>query len=132
MAVIGMESSAHTFGVGIVEKGKVLSNIKAMYPISDKGIIPAEVAEFHSRNADKVIKESLDAAGISTGEVDAVGYTKGPGLGPCLSIAFHASAKLSKSLRVPLIPVNHAMAHIEIAKNISGFEDPIVLYVSGA
>ena len=50
MLTIGIESSAHTLGVGIVDNGKVLANAKAMYKIGTKGMIPKEVAEHHVQN----------------------------------------------------------------------------------
>lgn len=131
MAVIGIESSAHTFGVGIVEKGKILANEKMMYPISDKGIIPAKVSEYHAKNASTVIRRALSAAHMGLGNVEAVGYTKGPGLGPCLEIGMLAAKTLHEKLGIPIYPVNHAVAHIEITKHLSGFADPMVLYVSG-
>ena len=65
MAVIGIESSAHTFGVGIVDNGKVVANAKAMYKIGSKGMIPREVAETHLNNAARVIQDAVQEAGIS-------------------------------------------------------------------
>ncbi|MCL5440873.1 MAG: tRNA (adenosine(37)-N6)-threonylcarbamoyltransferase complex transferase subunit TsaD [Candidatus Marsarchaeota archaeon] len=131
MAVIGIESSAHTFGVGIVENGKVLSNSKAMFKISDRGIIPMEVADHHAENAGKVIADAIDAAGISAGDLEAVGYTKGPGIGPCLRAGQLAGKAVSSSYGIPLFPVNHGIAHIEIAKGMGKMGDPLVVYVSG-
>jgi len=128
---MAIESSAHTLGVGIVENGKVLANSSAMYKILDKGIIPAKVAEYHSRNIGRVIKHALKEAGIGLNELEAIGYTKGPGLGPCLRVAQVAAKTIALSQSIPLFPVNHAVAHIEIAKHLSKIKNPLALYVSG-
>ncbi len=131
MIVLGIESSAHTFGVGIVDKGKVLSNEKIMYPINTSGIIPAKAAEFHSGNAAKVIKNALSSAGISIDDVEGVAYTAGPGIGPCLQVGQLSAKAIAQELGIKIAQVNHCVAHIEIARILSGIDDPLVLYVSG-
>jgi N6-L-threonylcarbamoyladenine synthase len=131
MAVLGIESSAHTFGVGIVEDGKVLANQTEMFRISDKGIIPAKVSELHMKNAKSVIESALKTSGIKIDQLDAIGYTKGPGMGPCLSIGCLAAKTLAIKNELPIFPVNHAVAHIEIARSMNHFTDPLALYVSG-
>jgi N6-L-threonylcarbamoyladenine synthase len=129
--VIGIESSAHTLGVGIVGNGRVLANARTMYKVGTKGLIPMRAADFHSKNIRHTIREALKVAGITPGEVNAIGYTKGPGIGPCLRVGQLAALTLSQKLGVPVYPVNHAVAHIEIAKLSCNLKDPIVLYVSG-
>ena len=131
MAVIGIESSAHTFGVGIVENGKVLSNEKEMYRIGKSGMIPNEVAEFHAGNAGAVISRAISKAGISRKDITGVGYTRGPGLGPCLQVGQLSAKILAKRLGVPIAQVNHGVGHIEAARIFSGLDKPVVLYVSG-
>ncbi|MEM3791437.1 MAG: KEOPS complex N(6)-L-threonylcarbamoyladenine synthase Kae1 [Candidatus Micrarchaeaceae archaeon] len=129
--ILGIESSAHTFGAGIVDKGKILANEKAMYRIGTKGMIPSEVAEFHIENGKRVIEAALKNAKVKARDLEAISYTKGPGIGPCLSVGFLFAKVLSKELKVPLIPVNHAAAHYEIAKKEGSLKSPIGLYVSG-
>lgn len=131
MVVIGLESSAHTFGVGIIDDGKILANEKSMYKIGSSGMIPAKVAEFHIKNAHNVIERALSVAGISINELDGVGYTKGPGLGPCLQVAELAAKTLACKLNISIAPVNHCVGHIEITKHMTGLKDPVTLYVSG-
>ncbi len=131
MLVLGIESSAHTFGAGVVERGRVLANEKRMYRVGTKGMIPARVAELHAKNAAPVIKEALDKAGITTEEIEGVGYTKGPGMGPCLQVGMLAAKTIASSLHIPIVPVNHAVAHVEIAKKEARLKNPIALYVSG-
>ncbi len=131
MVTLGIESSAHTFGVGVVDHGKFLSNKKDMYKISDRGMIPRKVADHHSEVSYAVIKGALADAGISIRDIDSIGYTKGPGIGPCLRIGELAAKTLANNLHIPVYPVNHAIAHIEAAKHLSRFRDPLALYVSG-
>lgn len=131
MAVIGIESSAHTLGVGIADKGKVLANEKMMYDVGTTGIIPAKAAEQHIENIGSVIGAALSKAGMDKSGITGIGYTKGPGLGPCLRVGQLAAKTLSMELKVPIVPVNHAIGHIEVARHVSGAKDPIVLYVSG-
>jgi N6-L-threonylcarbamoyladenine synthase len=131
MAILGIESSAHTFGVGVVENGKVLANEKMMFDIGDQGIIPAKAADFHAGNASSVISTALSKAKLKISDITGVGYTKGPGLGPCLRIGQLAARTIAQQNSIPIVPVNHAVAHIEVTRHISGAKDPLVLYVSG-
>ena len=131
MAILGIESTAHTFGVGICDKGKIIANQKNMYPIKDKGMIPVKVAGFHMKHASSVISNALRESGLNFNDIEAIGYTKGPGMGPCLSVGQLAARFLSKRYRLPLMPVNHALGHIEVTKQAFKLKDPLVLYVSG-
>ncbi|MDE1761775.1 MAG: tRNA (adenosine(37)-N6)-threonylcarbamoyltransferase complex transferase subunit TsaD [Candidatus Micrarchaeota archaeon] len=131
MLVLGIESSAHTFGVGVVGAGRVMSNEKAMFPISDKGLIPSKVAETHVKNAPTVVQAALDAAGVRLSEVEGIGYTRGPGLGPCLQVGELTAKSLAQKLAVPIAQVNHGVAHIEVTRLLTKMRDPLALYVSG-
>jgi N6-L-threonylcarbamoyladenine synthase len=130
MPVLGIESSAHTLGIGIVEDGIFLANEKIMFKIKS-GIIPMKVADFHARNARKVLKMALSKANLNINDIDAVGYTMGPGIGPCLRVGQLIARSISYYYSIPIYPVNHAVAHIEVTKHLSGFNDPLSLYVSG-
>jgi N6-L-threonylcarbamoyladenine synthase len=131
MAVIGIESTAHTFGVGICEDGKIIANQKSMYQIKDKGMVPIKVAAHHSEKSSSVIKAALDEAGLNIEEIDAIGYSMGPGLGPCLAVGLRSAKRLALDNKIPLFPVNHAVAHIEVTKQRFGVADPLIVYVSG-
>ncbi len=131
MAVMGIESSAHTLGVGIVDNGKILANERRMYKISNKGIVPSTVADFHSGNVYGAIRDAIKASHIRLEDISAIGYTRGPGLGACLRIGYLAAYSISSELKIPIIPINHGVAHIEIARHLNKFKDPLALYVSG-
>lgn len=131
MLVMGIESSAHTFGVGIVDNGEVLANEKISYNIGKGGMIPSKVADFHTENASKVVNEALKKAGIKIYEIEGIGYTRGPGIGPCLQVGELTAKTIAYRLKVPIAQVNHGVAHIEITKHVAKLKDPLALYVSG-
>jgi N6-L-threonylcarbamoyladenine synthase len=77
------------------------------------------------------LKQALDSAGVSMKEVDIIGYSAGPGLGPCLRVGAVVARTLAGYYRKPLVPVNHALGHIELGAMLTGAKDPLVLLVSG-
>ncbi len=131
MLTLGVESSAHTFGIGIVDDGKILANEKSMYKIGTTGMIPKKVAEFHVENSASVLERALARAGVKASEIGGIAYTRGPGIGSCLQVGQTVAKTLAQRLGIPIVPVNHGIGHIEIGRLQSGLKDPIVLYVSG-
>ena len=131
MKILGIESTAHTFGVGIYDSKKILANEKAYFKPLNEGIVPRKAAEHHAANADKIIASALQKAKLKMKNIDCIAYSAGPGLGPCLQTGATAAAFLAKKFDLPLIPVNHCHAHIAIAKWQTKFSDPLILYVSG-
>jgi len=131
MLSLGIESTAHTFGVGICdEKGNLLANAKSVYsPPKGKGIIPAEAAEHHKKKAASVIASALDEAGIRLEDVDIFSFSQGPGLPPCLNVGREIIRRIAGDK--PIYGVNHCVAHIEIGLLKTNATDPVVCYVSG-
>ena len=156
--VLGIESTAHTLGIGIVKNGKILSNVKRVFTTEEGGMIPTNVAKFHCENKNEIYFESLDEAGITPqaytkevreplrgpeksskkiftkgkeSKIDAIAFSQGPGLAPCLLEGMRFAKELSKRLNVPLVLVNHCIAHLEIGKTTRA-SDPVMLYASGA
>jgi len=137
MICIGIEGTAHSIGVGIVEninlKCNVLSNIIKIYRPKTGGIHPREAANHHASNIANLIRESAEKAQVEFANVDLVSFSKGPGLGPCLRTAATAARALSLSLNKPIIGVNHCVAHLEIGRGtLEDCKDPVLLYTSGA
>ncbi len=133
MKVLGIESTAHTFGVGIVQDSEpyILADSRANYVPEKGGIHPREAAIFFTNKAHEVIANALRNAGLGLNEIDAIAVALGPGLGPCLRVGATLARALSLYFKKPLIPVNHAVAHIEIGKLVTGAKDPLVVYLSG-
>ena len=129
--ILGIESTAHTFGVAVVKNGKVLSNVKKGYTTEKGGIIPLDSAKHHKENSVDIYTESLKKAGVSESKIDAIAISQGPGLAPCLLVGMRFAKELAKRLDVPIVPVNHCIAHLEIGR-ITGAKDPVMLYASGA
>lgn len=132
MICLGIESTAHTFGVGIVKDKEILSNEKAVYiPKKGSGIIPRDAAQHHSDVSLDVLKACLDKAKLSMNDIDIIAFSQGPGLPQCLRIGAVFSRALALKYKKPLIGVNHCIAHIEVGKISTNSNDPVVLYLSG-
>jgi N6-L-threonylcarbamoyladenine synthase len=133
MLCLGIESTSHTLGVGIVNnKFEVLANEKALFTTDEGGIRPIKAAEHHVLFFEQVLNRALEKAKLNLRDINIVAFSQGPGLGQCLRIGAVAARILSLKLKVPLIGVNHCIAHVESGKITSGFKDPVTLYVSGA
>ncbi|MEF8831922.1 MAG: bifunctional N(6)-L-threonylcarbamoyladenine synthase/serine/threonine protein kinase [Candidatus Thermoplasmatota archaeon] len=131
MYVLGLEGTAHTIGSSVInDTGDVLSNVSKTYK-GKEGIHPREAANHHASNILKILKDSIDEAGIKKSDIDVVAFSQGPGLGPCLRTTATAARSLSLSLGAPLVGVNHCIAHLEIGRLTTGAENPVLLYVSG-
>jgi len=129
--IIGIECTAHTFGVGVVDNGKILSNVRDMYTTEKGGIIPMDAAKHHLEVADKIWDKALEDAGMSENEIEGIAISNAPGLPPCLYEGMKFAKKKAKELGVGLIGVNHCVAHLEIGR-LTGAKDPVLLYASGA
>lgn len=133
MKVLGIESTAHTFGVGIVEDRPpyIIVDERANYVPTKGGIHPKEAAMYFMNVAAKVLRESLSRVNTSIEDIDGIAIALGPGLGPCLRVGATVARALATYFNKPLIPVNHAVAHVEIGKLLTGLKDPLVVYLSG-
>lgn len=138
---LGIESTAHTFGVGIAtaeiggksaKNGRILTNVIKQFTTKTGGIIPAEAAEHHIGICDTAIREALAAAKMPIGDIDIISFSQGPGIGHCLRIGAAAARTFSLVHRKPLVGVNHCISHLEIGKLLTAAKDPVLLYVSGA
>ena len=129
---LGIEGTAHTIGAGVVdERCRVLSNEMETYVPSEGGIHPREAANHHAGSVMPVVEAAMEKAGQSLSDLDLVSFSQGPGLGPCLRTAATAARALAASLKIPLIGVNHCIAHLEIGRGTTPAKDPVLLYVSG-
>jgi N6-L-threonylcarbamoyladenine synthase/protein kinase Bud32 len=135
MRVLGIEGTAWCASAALydAETDTVLIESDPYEPDSG-GIHPREAAEHMSEAIPEVIDTVLTAAEAEYGPdaIDAVAFSKGPGLGPCLRTVGTAARALAGTLDVPLVGVNHMVAHLEIGRHRSGFENPVCLNASGA
>ncbi len=133
MICLGIESTAHTFGAGIVDdEGKVLANVTDSYTTKKGGMIPNRVSEHHVDVFNIVIKDALSDAGMKISDIDLVSFSQGPGLGHALRIGAMAARSIHAIHKKPIVGVNHCIAHLEIGNMLFPAKDPVLLYVSGA
>jgi N6-L-threonylcarbamoyladenine synthase len=132
---LGIETTAHTFGASVVEykdgKFNVLSNIRDMYKTEKGGLVPVMLSEHHVECFDRVITEALEKSSKSIKEIQLISFSQGPGIGHALRIGSAVARSLSLQLKIPMIGVNHCVAHQEISIMYNA-KDPVLLYASGA
>lgn len=129
---LGIESTAHTFGVGIVDfEGNVYSLVNDIYVPEKGGLHPVQVKEQHLNHFYEVIENALSEAKLSIKDIDLIAFSQSPGLGPVLKIGALVARMISQILSIPVVGVNHCIAHIEIGRLMCNVEDPLTLYVSG-
>jgi N6-L-threonylcarbamoyladenine synthase len=131
MICLGIESTAHTFGISILKDKKFLCNLKDMYKTEKGGIIPVEAAKHHEQIKDKLLQEALKISKIKLEDINLIAFSNSPGLAPCLIAGMKFAKELAKKLQIPVVPVNHCIAHLEIGE-LTGAKDPVLLYCSGA
>lgn len=130
---LGIESTAHTFGVSVVNSdGTILSNIKAAVTTEKGGLIPVEVAEHHARVCDGTVQKALVDAHVLIHQIKILAYARSPGLGHSLRVGAMVARSLASVYKIPLVGVNHCIAHLEIGKLTTQAKDPVFLYASGA
>ena len=129
---MGIECTAHTLGIGIIDfEGQVYSRINDMYVPEKGGIHPVQAKEQHLENFMSVINRALNESNISIKDIDLIAFSQSPGLAPVLKIGALISRMLSQILNIPIVAVNHCVAHVEIGRLMCKIEDPLTLYVSG-
>jgi len=135
---LGIESTAHTFGASIIKhntgtkKTDILSNEKYAYTTADEGMIPHKVSEQHVQECDKLIIAALKKANYSIKDVTLISFSQSPGMGHMLRIGGMAARSISAVHKIPIIGVNHCVAHLEIGRLLTDAKDPILAYTSGA
>ncbi len=129
MRVLGIEGTAWAASAAYFDADTDEAIIESdPYQPESGGIHPREAAEHMAEAIPRMIEWALSAAE----SVDCVAFSRGPGLGPCLRIVASAARALAQSLDVPLVGVNHMVAHLEIGRHRSGFSNPVCLNASGA
>ncbi|CAF9911676.1 MAG: putative tRNA threonylcarbamoyladenosine biosynthesis protein kae1 [Heterodermia speciosa] len=138
MIALGLEGSANKLGVGLIlhpPKGgpaQILANIRHTF-ISPpgEGFLPKDTAKHHRAWVVRLVKQAMKEANVSVDDVNCICYTKGPGMGAPLQSVAVAARMLSLLWGKELVGVNHCVGHIEMGREITGAQNPVVLYVSG-
>lgn len=114
ITILGIESSCDDTSAAIVRDGFLLSNITAGQEVHKNygGVVPELASRAHQQNIIPVVDAALKKAGIEKNEIDAVAFTRGPGLLGSLLIGASFAKGFALSLNLPLIEVNHLQAHV--------------------
>lgn len=151
MLCLGIESTAHTFAASVIKYpfvkssanniipwhlrksyAKILSDSRGVYfPPKGSGIHPRNASRHHAEISSDILKQCLRESGVRIWDLDIIAYSAGPGLGPCLRVGAVISRMLASYYKKPLVPVNHALGHVELGTMLTRAHDPLVLLVSG-
>ncbi|PDH48303.1 MAG: tRNA (adenosine(37)-N6)-threonylcarbamoyltransferase complex transferase subunit TsaD [Bacteroidetes bacterium MED-G21] len=112
--ILGIESSCDDTSAAVLKEAKILSNIIANQEIhkSYGGVVPELASRAHQQNIVPVVNEALKIANIKKEELDAIAFTRGPGLLGSLLVGTSFAKSLSLALNIPLIDVNHMHGHV--------------------
>ncbi len=112
--ILGIESSCDDTSAAVSLNTQILSNVIATQKIHELygGIVPELASRAHLKNIIPVVSEAIKQAGITLNDLDAIAFTKGPGLLGSLLVGTSFAKALSLSLNKPLIDVHHMKAHI--------------------
>lgn len=112
--ILGIESSCDDTAASVILNGKILSNVIANQKIHEAygGVVPELASRAHQQNIVPVVDQALKQAGITKDQLNAIAFTKGPGLMGSLLVGTSFAKSLAFGLNIPLIDVNHMQAHI--------------------
>ena len=121
--ILAIESSCDETSASMIVNGKLLNNIIASQNVHHKygGVVPELASRAHQKQIVTTVAEAIQSAGIKKEDLDAVAFTRGPGLMGSLLVGVSFAKGLAWSLNIPLIEVNHMQAHI-LAHFIAGGE----------
>lgn len=112
--ILGIESSCDETSASICVDGKIISNVTATQAIHEQygGVIPEVASRIHQQNIIPVIDTAIKNAKISKNDINAVAFTRGPGLLGALLVGTSFAKAFALSLNLPLIDIHHMQAHI--------------------
>lgn len=114
LIILGIESSCDDTSAAVMRGHTLLSNIIASQSVHKEygGVVPELASRAHEQNIVPVVSEAVRRAGISLQEVDAIAFTRGPGLLGSLLVGVNYTKGLALSLGIPMVEVNHLHAHV--------------------
>lgn len=112
--ILGIESSCDDTSAAILKNGKIYSNIVANQKVHEEygGVVPELASRAHQQNIVPVVDKAIKAAGIKKEDLDAVAFTRGPGLMGSLIVGTSFAKSFALGLDIPIINVNHMQGHI--------------------
>ena len=114
ITILAIESSCDETSASIIKNGKVINNIIASQVIHSKygGVVPELASRAHQQDIVRVVDEAIQNSRVSRSELNAIAFTRGPGLLGSLIVGTSFAKAMALSLHIPLIEVNHMQAHI--------------------
>lgn len=112
--ILGIESSCDDTSAAVIKDGVMLSNVIASQKVHEVygGVVPELASRAHQQNIVPVVSEAIRQAGISKTDIDAIAFTRGPGLLGSLLVGTSFAKGLALALNVPLLDVNHLHGHV--------------------
>ena len=114
ITILGIESSCDDTSAAIIQDGYILSNVIANQDVHKAygGVVPELASRAHQQNIIPVVDQAINLAGVSKNEINAVAFTRGPGLLGSLLVGTSFAKSFSLAMDIPLVEVNHLQAHI--------------------
>ena len=124
--ILGIESSCDDTSAAVIRDGYLLSNVIASQQVHKDfgGVVPELASRAHEQNIVPVVSQALEKAGIKAEEVDAIAFTRGPGLLGSLLVGTSFAKAMGLALDKPIIMVNHLQGHI-LANFIRRYDKPV-------
>lgn len=114
MNILAIESSCDETSAAVISNGKIYSNIVAGQLIHERfgGVVPELASRAHQQHILPVVENALEKAKITKKQLDAIAFTRGPGLLGSLLVGTSFAKAMALGLNIPLIEVNHIQAHV--------------------
>ena len=114
LLVLGIESSCDDTSAAVLRGNTLLSNVIASQAVHKEygGVVPELASRAHEQNILPVVSEAIKRAGISVSDLDAIAFTRGPGLLGSLLVGVNYAKGLAMSLGITMVEVNHLHAHV--------------------
>ncbi len=112
--ILGIESSCDDTSAAVIKDTVMLSNVIASQKVHEAygGVVPELASRAHQQNIVPVVSEAIRQAGIGKNDIDAIAFTRGPGLPGSLHVGTSFSKGIALALDVPLVDVNHLHGHV--------------------
>lgn len=112
--ILAIESSCDDTSAAVSKDGKILANIISSQAVHEAwgGVVPELASRAHMKNIVVTVDTAMKKAGVTNQELDAIAFTRGPGLIGSLLVGVSFAKGLGQALDLPLIEVNHMQAHV--------------------
>lgn len=112
--ILAIESSCDDTAAAVIKDSKILANIVSSQTLHEQygGVIPELAGRAHQQNILPVVQKALQDSGVDAQELDAIAYTRGPGLMGSLLVGSQFAKGMAMALKIPTLGINHLQAHI--------------------